>query len=59
MNLVPCRIGDIAGFIVRTDQNEAGTGDHGRHVVEVAAAVNLRETLGLVDGDEVEIVVGD
>jgi CTP-dependent riboflavin kinase len=59
MNLVPCRIADIAGFIVPTDQNEAGTGDHGRQVIEVVAAVNLRETLGLVDGDEVEIVVGD
>ncbi|HXQ44316.1 MAG TPA: DUF120 domain-containing protein [Acidimicrobiales bacterium] len=59
MNLVPCRIGAIAGFVVRTDQNEAGTGHHGRHVVEVAAAVNLREALGLVDGDEVEIVIGD
>ncbi len=59
MNLVPCRIGDVPGFIVRTDQNEAGTGHHGRDVVEVAAPVNLRETLGLVDGDEVEIVIGD
>jgi riboflavin kinase len=58
MNLVPCTIAGLRGFVVRTDQNEAGTGDHGRHVLEVVAAVNLRETLGLVDGDEVEIVFG-
>jgi hypothetical protein len=58
MNLVPCRIGDVPGFILRTDQNEQGTGHHGRDVVELAASVNLRETLGLVDGDAVDIVIG-
>ncbi len=58
MNLVPCRIEGVPGFLMPTDQNEAGTGDHPRHVVEIAAALNLRETLGLVDGDRVEIVVG-
>jgi CTP-dependent riboflavin kinase len=57
MNLVPCTIAGFRAFVVRTDQNEASTGDHGRGVLEVAA-VNLRETLGLVDGDEVEIVMG-
>jgi aryl sulfotransferase len=59
MNLVPCTLSGIPGFVLRTDQNEAGTGHHGRNVVEIAAAVNLRDTLGLVDGDEVEIVIGD
>jgi riboflavin kinase, archaea type len=59
MNLVPCRIGDVPGFLLRTDQNEAGTGHHGREVVEIAAQVNLREALHLVDGDEVEIVIDD
>jgi CTP-dependent riboflavin kinase len=58
MSLVPCRIEGVSGFLLRTDQNEAGTGDHGRHVVEIAASVNLRETLDLVDGDQVEIVIG-
>jgi riboflavin kinase, archaea type len=59
MNLVPCTIGDLPGFILRTDQNEAGTGHHGREIVEVAAQVGLRDALGLVDGDEVEIVIED
>jgi riboflavin kinase len=59
MNLVPCLIGDVPGFVLRTDQNEAGTGHHDRNVVEIAASVNLRDTLGLVDGDQVEVVIDD
>jgi len=59
MNMVPCTIGGLPGFVLRTDQNEAGTGHHGRQVVEIAAAVRLRDALGLLDGDEVEIVVED
>jgi hypothetical protein len=39
MNLVPCRVRGIPGFIMRTDQNEAGTGHHPHTVIEVAAAV--------------------
>ena len=57
MNLVPSIIGGHRVFIVRTDQNEAGTGHHGREILEIAAPVKLRDALGVVDGDEVEIVV--
>jgi riboflavin kinase len=59
MNLVPCTIDDQPAFILRTDQNEAGTGHHSRLIVEVAAAVRLRDALDLADGDEVEIVIED
>jgi CTP-dependent riboflavin kinase len=58
MHLGPCTIGGRRGFFLRTDQNEAGTGHPGRHVVEVAVAVHLDQTRALADGDMVEIVVG-
>lgn len=57
MNLVPATIGGVAAFIVRTDQAEEGAGDHDRKVIELAAAVKLRDVLGLKDGDEVDVLV--
>ena len=57
MSLVPCEIGGINAFILRTDKNDAGEGDHPPTVVEVAAAVRLRDALGLDDGDIAEVVV--
>ena len=59
LSMVPCTIEGLDAFIVRTDKNDRGEGDHPPHVVEVAAAVRLRDALGLRDGDEVEIVVPD
>lgn len=57
MNIVPCEIEGVAAFILRTDKNNEGRGDHAPSVIEVAAPVHLRTTLGLEDGDEVEVVV--
>jgi CTP-dependent riboflavin kinase len=54
MNIVACRINGVPAFILRTDQNEAGTGHHGLNVIEIAAAVRLRDLLDLTDGDLVE-----
>ena len=59
MNIVPCRIGGVRAFILRTDQNESGTGHHSRNVVELAAEVKLRSRLGLRDGDVVEITIDE
>jgi riboflavin kinase, archaea type len=59
VNIVPCRILGLAAFILRTDGNESGSGDHPRTIVEVATDANLRRTFGLEDGDSVEIEVGD
>ena len=58
MSIVPCEINGLAAFILRTDKNDSGGGDHTTTVVEIAAAVHLRTALGLEDGDEVEIVIG-
>ena len=57
MNIVPCRIMKISGFILRTDQNEAGKGHHDHTVIKIAAPVPLRDALNLTDGDLVEVEV--
>jgi len=57
MNIVPCKIMGVAAFILRTDRNEAGLGDHDRNVIEIAAAVRLRDALGLTDGEVVDVEV--
>lgn len=59
VNIVPCRILGLAAFILRTDANELGAGDHPRTIVEVATNANLRKTFGLQDGDFVEVEVDD
>ena len=57
MSVVPCRIGGIDAFILRTDKNNIGEGDHPATVIEIAAPVRLRDALDLEDGTEVEVTV--
>jgi CTP-dependent riboflavin kinase len=58
-SIVPCTINGIRAFIVRTDKNDRGDGDHPPTVIEVAAAARLRDALNIEDGDEVDVVVLD
>ena len=55
VSIVPCRIFDRKAFLLRTDQNEQGTGHHPRHLIEIATDIRLRDAFGLQDGDDVEI----
>jgi CTP-dependent riboflavin kinase len=55
VSIVPCRVFGRAAFLLRTDQNEAGTGAHPRTVIEIATDVRLRDEYGLRDGDWVEV----
>jgi CTP-dependent riboflavin kinase len=57
MNIVPCRFLGLPAFILRTDQNEAGTGHRDRNVIEIGAARRLRDEFGLSDGDVVTIEI--
>ncbi|MPZ74554.1 MAG: DUF120 domain-containing protein [Nitriliruptorales bacterium] len=57
MSIIPCEINGVRAFIVRTDKNDAGLGDHPPSVVEIAAATHLRTILGVSDGDEVVVVI--
>jgi riboflavin kinase, archaea type len=57
LSIVPCTIRGVDAFILRTDNDDGGGGDHAPNVIEVAASVRLRDALGLKDGDEVEVIV--
>jgi riboflavin kinase len=59
LSIVPCTIDRVDAFIVRTDKNDRGEGDHPPPILEVAAAVRQRDALGLENGDEVEVVIAD
>jgi riboflavin kinase len=59
LSIVPCTINGLDAFILRTDKNDRGEGDHPPNILEIAASARLRDTLGLQDGDEVEIVVAE
>ena len=53
VNLVPCRIFDRPAFVFRTDHHESWVEQH--RVIEVLAAVRLRDAYALDDGDRVAI----
>jgi CTP-dependent riboflavin kinase len=55
VSIVPCRIFDHAGFLLRTDQNEQGVGHHPRNIIEIATDTRLRDAYQLKDGDWVEV----
>jgi riboflavin kinase, archaea type len=55
VNIIPCKIFDQPAFVLRTDKNDAGLGDHPRNIVEIAAEVKLRDRFCLKDGDRVEL----
>jgi riboflavin kinase len=55
VNIVPCQIFDRRAFLLRTDQNERGIGDHPRTIIEIATDVRLRDAYRLKDGDWVEV----
>lgn len=59
VSLLPCRIQDRRAFILRTDKNEKGEGDHPKTIVEIATDVKLRDHFYLADGDLVEIEIFD
>ena len=59
VSILPCQIFERKAFIIRTDKNASGTGDHPLNIIEVATDVKLRDEYNLSDGDIVEIYVGE
>ncbi|HEY2014836.1 MAG TPA: DUF120 domain-containing protein [Bryobacteraceae bacterium] len=55
VSIVPCRIFDRRAFLLRTDQNAQGTGDHSPNIIEIATDIRLRDAYHLEDGDWVEV----
>ncbi|MEO8126149.1 MAG: DUF120 domain-containing protein [Bryobacteraceae bacterium] len=57
VSIVPCSIFRRRAFLLRTDANENGTGDHSRHILEIASDVKLRNVYDLRDGDWVDVEI--
>lgn len=55
VSIVPCRIFERRAFLLRTDQNERGTGHDARNIIEIATDIRLRDAYQLKDGDWVEV----
>ena len=55
VSLLPCTIFGRRAFLLRTDKNESGQGDHPKNIIEIATDVKLRDAYGLKDGDEIEV----
>jgi hypothetical protein len=43
LSIVPCQIGSLDAFILRTDKNDRGEGDHQPNVIEIAAEVAIHD----------------
>jgi riboflavin kinase, archaea type len=55
LSITPCAIEGVDAFVIRTDKNDRGEGDHAPNVLEIAASGHLRSVLKLNDGDLVEV----
>ena len=59
VSLLPCTILGRKAYILRTDANDQGRGDHPLTVVEIATDVRLRDQFDLKDGDAVTIELSE
>ena len=57
VSIVPCSIQGRKAFILRTDANEKGTGDHPKNIVEIATDARLRDLFQIKDGDYLEVTI--
>jgi len=55
VSILPCKIFGRKAFILRTDKNAAGRGDHPLNIIEIASDVKLRDHYDLRDGDIVDV----
>ncbi|MEK6847138.1 MAG: DUF120 domain-containing protein [Nanoarchaeota archaeon] len=57
VNILQCKINGKKAFILRTDANERGVGNHPNTIIEIASNIKLRDKFNLKDGDEVIIEI--
>lgn len=57
LSMYPCEIFGRNAFILRTDKNASGNGDHPLTIIEIITDIRLRDEYHLSDGDIVEICV--
>ena len=48
-----CVVMGHISYILRTEKNESGEGDHPLNIIEVVSDVNFRQLYGLKDGDTI------
>ncbi len=59
VGLLPAYINGVACWVLRTDKNNRGIGDHALDIIELVAPVHLRTVLNLHDGDPVVVDVNE
>lgn len=57
VSILPCTLRGTEAFILRTDANDQGRGDHPPTVIEIASHLRLRDRFDLEDGDRVTVEV--
>ena len=57
VSIFPIKFNDRKAFIIRTDKNALGKGDHPLNIIEIATDVKLRDYYNLKDGDIVKIEI--
>lgn len=57
VSIVPCSVRGRKAFLLRTDANENGRGDHPKTIIEIATDIKLRDLFQLQDGDYLEVVI--
>lgn len=57
VSIQSCEVYGRKAFILRTDLNASGKGDHPLNLIEIATDFGLRDTYGLKDNDVIEITV--
>jgi len=57
VSIVPCSVRGRKAFLLRTDANENGSGDHPKTIIEIATDVRLRDLYQLQDGDSLEVTI--
>lgn len=55
--LQECNILGHKSYILRTDKNMTGKGDHPLNIIEIISDINFRKTYGLKDGDKIEVEI--
>jgi CTP-dependent riboflavin kinase len=57
ISLQRCTLNGLSCWILRTEKDNNGVGDHALSVLEIVSPLHLRTALGLHDGDDVQVEI--
>jgi CTP-dependent riboflavin kinase len=52
-----CKVKGNTAYILRTEKNETGEGDHPLNIIEIVSDINFRKKYELKDGDKILVEV--